>query len=64
VRWCVLSEASPPSSAQCFDVETTQARDLGFDGRFCNNPGSRHGGQDLRPSDFVSMDVAPYSSMI
>src|SRR5262245_59223898 len=65
VSWCVLPEACPPSRAQHFSVEIAQARDLGFDGGglggLRSDPGSRHGGQDLRPSDFVSTGVAARS---
>jgi hypothetical protein len=68
VSWRVLPEACPPSRAQSFGVETAQARDLGFDreglGSLRSDPGSRHGGQDLRPSDFVSAGLAPCSAGI
>jgi hypothetical protein len=68
VSWRVLPEAYPPSGAQRFGVETAQARDLGFDGGgprgLRSDPGSRHGGQDLRPSGFVSTGVAVCSPVI
>jgi hypothetical protein len=63
VSWRVVPNACAPSGSQGLDAKTAQARDLSFDGgalgRRGSDPGSRHGGQDLRPPGFAWTGVAP-----
>lgn len=68
VSWRVLPATCAPSGPQRFEVETAQARDLGFNGGAHRRPAQRswlgHGGQDLRSSGFVSPGLAPCSLVI